>query len=64
MTNIYSEITFKPVPTEIMGRCPKCKCDNSKIVWGWHGVYYDLVCENGHSWTYNFKKEQEKIKYN
>lgn len=35
--------------------CPKCGAEKSKILWGWPGVYYDMVCSNGHDWTYEFK---------
>ena len=44
-------------PTEEFGKCPHCDEELSKIVWGWCGVYYDLICKNGHSWKYEFPKE-------
>jgi len=50
--NIYSETTNPP--TNAYGNCPQCKSPHNKIIWGWHGVYYDLVCENNHVWKYNF----------
>lgn len=56
MPNLYDKITDAPVPTEIVGYCPKCKTDNSKIIWGWDGIYYDLICSNGHFWTCKFKE--------
>lgn len=43
-------------PTDQFGECPKCGVEESRIMWGWHGVYYDLVCVNGHEWTYKFPK--------
>jgi len=59
--NPYSEIDSKPVPVEKFGKYPICNSPNSKIVWGWEEVYYDLICEKGHFWTYKFKK-RGKIK--
>lgn len=50
----YERISNKPVSAELYGKCPKCHTDRSKIMWGWHGIYYDMVCENGHDWTYYF----------
>ena len=40
------------------GDCPECGANKSKIVWGWHGVYYDMECPNGHVWTYGFKENK------
>lgn len=34
--------------------CPICE-GKSKITWGWTGVYYDMVCENGHDWKYRHR---------
>jgi len=45
-------------PTDAYGNCPICKSPNNKISWGWHGVYYDLVCENNHIWEYKFPQER------
>ncbi len=55
---LYEEIQFKPVPALIYGKCPMCSCENSKIVFGWHGSYYDMICENGHQWKYTFPKKK------
>lgn len=43
-------------PIDKFGPCPKCGATLSKIVWGWHGVYYDVVCSDGHLWTYQFPR--------
>ena len=53
----------KLVPIKLFGKCPKCD-GSSKIVWGWHGVYYDLICKNGHLWTFNFKRKQGRRRNN
>jgi len=52
---LYNFISFKPVPVERYGKCPECGSSNSKITYGWDGVYYDMVCENGHLWIFCFK---------
>lgn len=46
-------------PTSRYGPCPECGDESSLIVWGWHGIYYDLQCKNGHDWTYTFPNKQE-----
>ena len=48
---VYLENNNKPLPKT---KCPKCHSLNNKIQWGWSGVYYDMICENGHLWK---KKE-------
>ncbi len=48
----YAENNNKP--TNTFGPCPKCHAPESKITWGWAGVYYDMVCPNDHLWTYKF----------
>lgn len=53
---IYRENCSKP--TAEFGNCPKCNSNKNKIYWGWAGAYYDLVCENGHTWVYTFKKQE------
>ena len=58
MNGTYNQIDFNPVPINIFGKCPQCKCKHSKIQWGWHGVYYDMICKNGHSWTYKFNETE------
>lgn len=50
----YDENRNKPLPVELCGPCPECGSEENKIQWGFHGVYYDLVCLNEHLWTYNF----------
>ena len=40
--------------TDIFGKCPLCDAPESKIVWGWDGVYYDMLCPNDHTWSYTF----------
>ena len=30
--------------------CPGCEKEGL-IFWGWAGVYYHLVCPEGHQWT-------------
>ncbi len=54
----YRNITIyhdnKNKSTSEFGNCPDCYSPNNKIQWGWHGVYYDMICENGHQWKYNF----------
>lgn len=49
----YEDIKFDATP---FGACPRCGSD-SKILWGWAGEYYDMMCKSGHNWTYDFKKE-------
>jgi len=61
----YDDIKSKP--TDRFGACKECKSEKSKIIWGWPGVYYDMLCPNGHLWTYNFPKgnsERKRAKNN
>lgn len=53
---LYLDTQVEPMPIEKVGKCPKCGSDKSKICWGWAGVYYDLVCENGHLRKINYAK--------
>jgi hypothetical protein len=53
---LYRKTKSKPVPVDKFGKCPKCRAEKSKIFWGWDEMYYDLICENGHYWSYDFKK--------
>ena len=48
-----------PLTTEF-GPCPHCATTNSRIVWGWRGVYYDMRCACGHAWVYEFGKSMKK----
>lgn len=59
--NLYKEILS--TPTENFGSCPKCGSKESKIIWGWDGSYYDLICSGGHQWTYDFKRTVEEPLY-
>ena len=49
-------ITNNNKPTDQFGKCPKCQTPDNKIQWGWTGVYYNMICKNGHYWTYSFNK--------
>lgn len=51
--NRYNSLDAEP--TSYLGSCPECGAKESKIVWGWDGSYYDMICSNGHDWTYTFK---------
>jgi hypothetical protein len=53
-TETYKNNPNKPVLMEKFGKCPICNCEFSKIMWGWNNIYYDMLCENGHEWTYKF----------
>ena len=54
--NTFNIINNKP--TDIFGICSKCQSGNIKIVYGWHGVYYDLICKNNHNLHYSFKDKK------
>jgi len=53
-------MTGQNAPTDQFGPCPFCSVEQSRIIWGWHGVYYDMVCMDGHTWTYYFPKMSEE----
>lgn len=50
----YQELNVTPI--EEYGPCHECGFPKSKILYGWHGVYYDLMCPRGHVWTYHFPR--------
>jgi len=60
MGKIFEENKNDPIPVDLVGRCTECGSEKNKIQWGWHGAYYDLVCENDHIWTYVFSKQEEE----
>lgn len=47
--------------TDKFGKCPECGAAESRIIYGWDGVYYDLHCEGPeeHEWSYDFPKKTE-----
>ena len=55
----YLEIPFKELPIKKFGICPVCQSSHSKIMWGWAGVYYELICEKGHQRKYNDNRREE-----
>ena len=58
----YNEWPNKPLPPGTFGNCPICQTKELKIIWGWQGVYYDLLCKNGHDFTYNFPTAAQATK--
>ena len=58
MMDLWNEINIDP--TALYGKCPFCSACISKIVWGWAEVYYDMLCPNGHIWTFYFTMEKIK----
>ena len=48
-------------PMDKFGKCPECGAEFSKIVWGWTGLYHDLICENDHMWKYYYPKKRMEV---
>lgn len=42
--------------TDKYGKCPKCNSKKSKIFRGLPGIYFSMICPNGHDWIYTFYK--------
>ncbi len=48
---------IKSEATNKFGKCPKCNSEKSKIFRGLLGIYFSMICPNGHDWIYTFYKK-------